>query len=484
MLKEKLILLPNKPGIYQMLDSVGKILYVGKAKNLKKRVSSYFRKNIIDKKTAALMEKVCDIETIVTENENQALLLEANLIKQHHPRYNIIFRDDKAYPYLFLSQHKFPRLDYARNKKHEKGRYFGPYPNTGSVRNTLALIQKLFKLRQCSDIFFKSRSRPCLQYQINRCTAPCVKYVNEKDYNTQVQDAVLFLKNKKSTILKEIKSRMQKASLQLEFEKAAHYRDLLEKLQQLQDQAFDAFDVAEQIEAIAHKQLMEKFEALKIILDLQEIPSQIECFDISHTNGTNTKASCVVFGVEGAIKKLYRQFDINNITPGDDYAAMKQVLTRRYSKNKLLPDLIIVDGGKGQLKQAEMVLKELNINHITLLGVAKGEGRKPGLEKLYLSSRKSPIALKSDHLALHLIQTIRDEAHRFAITAHRKKRGKMQIKSSLENIAGIGKKRRLELLRHFNGLQALQKASVNEISQVPGISDNLAKKIYLHIHKD
>ncbi|MCX7120561.1 MAG: excinuclease ABC subunit UvrC [Gammaproteobacteria bacterium] len=542
--------LPSAPGVYQFLDVSHKILYVGKAKNLKKRVSQYFQKNISHKKTAALMAKAVEVEITITDNENQALLLEANLIKQHRPKYNVLLRDDKAYPYLFISKHQFPRLDYHRGPKKEKGHYFGPYPNAGSVRDNLALIQKLFKLRQCGDVFFSHRSRPCLQHQINRCTAPCVNLVSKEDYQMQVQDAIDFLQGKNKDIIHAVEKRMVNASEKLDYEKAAQFRDLLTRLRQLQTQQFitggknnvDVFGVSEnrgdiaiavvairngqmlghktffpnlpadtgideilcefipqyyfnmerQLQSIdrivlshpiadrlwiqnalreilkskvqlsdskipafrqwqtiavanaadALKQhqieknnMMAKIESLQKALDLKNAPERIECFDISHTQGAATKASCVVFGVEGAIKKLYRQFNIENITPGDDYAAMEQVLTRRYTHLKkngiVFPDIIIVDGGKGQLRIAAQIMKSLELPGIILMGVAKGVTRKAGLEKIWIEGRVGEIALAENSPARHFIQQIRDEAHRFAITAHRKMRGKISLKSKM-----------------------------------------------------
>ncbi len=597
----KITQLPSKPGIYQFFDSNNKVLYVGKAKDLKKRVSQYFLKNR-DKKTTALMSHVADFEITITENENQALLLESNLIKTLHPKYNILLRDDKAYPYLFLSDHEFPRLDYHRGAKKEKGQYFGPYPNAGSVRDNLALIQKLFKLRQCSDIFFKSRSRPCLQYQINRCTAPCVKYVSQDDYAQQVQDAILFLTGKNNEITQSIENKMTAASACCDYENAAHYRDLLIRLRKLQAQQFvtggkgnsDIFGVAQNAGQIAiavvsirngqllghktffpnvppdssiedalsafvpqyycnpvresesidravlshaiedrawiqnalreflhsdivisdHKtpafrewisiaitnatdalkqhqveknNMLLKLEGLQKKCHLPNLPERIECFDISHTMGAATKASCVVFGVDGPIKKAYRQFNIEDITPGDDYAAMQQVITRRYTQlkinNKSLPDLIIVDGGKGQLKMAATVLESLQVSGVMLMGIAKGVERKPGCERIFIWGHESEIHLTSDDPVLHLLQFIRDEAHRFAITAHRKKRAKNSIQSILDTITGVGKKRKMDLLKHFGGLQELKKASIDEIAKVKGVSHALAKIIYDVLHE-
>ena len=549
--------LPHKPGVYRFLNQDKKIIYVGKAKDLQKRVSQYFRKNIADKKTQVLMQHAQEIEITITDNENQALLLECNLIKKHHPKYNILLRDDKSYPYLFLqkssarSPNDFPRLDYHRGPKKEKGYYFGPYPNAGSVRDNLALIQKLFKLRQCSDVFFSHRTRPCLQYQIDRCTAPCVHYVTKESYAEQVKDAVDFLEGKNKIVLKSLQKRMQDASRDRAYEKAAMFRDVIHRLKQLQEKQVitdgkgnsDFFGVAEQhgviaiaVVSVRHGQMLghktffphlpdnttiadalsafipqyylnaerateqldrivlshtindrewiqnfitdtlhsqkpsvsageaniikilipntrnkqhdllvlaiqnaeheleqhlsdkntfiRKMETLQNALHLPNKPERIECFDISHTQGSHTKASCVVFGADGPLKKYYRQFNIDNITPGDDYAAMAQVLTRRYTKlkkdNAALPDLIIIDGGKGQLKIAATILESLQLSGVMLLGVAKGVTRKAGVEKLWIWGNETEIDLPENSPARHLIQQIRDEAHRFAITSHRK----------------------------------------------------------------
>lgn len=599
----KLQTLPNKPGVYRFLNADKKIIYVGKAKDLKKRVSQYFQKNITDKKTAALMMQATDFEITITENENQALLLEANLIKAYYPKYNVLLRDDKSYPYLFLSEQNFPRLDFHRGAKKEKGRYFGPYPSAGAVRDNLAFLQKLFKLRQCSDVFFSHRSRPCLQYQINRCTAPCVHFVSEKEYQEQVKNTIDFLEGKNKEVIDTIEKKMINASENLEYEHAAQYRDLLIRLRKLQSEQFitggnnncDIFGVAENrgemavaVIAIRHGQMLGhktfflqlpsditihealnefipqyyfnpirqsdkidhivlshtiadrlwiqkalqdllhfkvkisdqkakafrewqsiaisnaieelkrhqaeknniilKLSSLQTALNLSVMPAHIECFDISHTQGEATKASCVVFGAEGAVKKSYRQFNIDNITPGDDYAAMTQAVTRRYTQlkkqNKIFPDIIIIDGGKGQLKIAAAVLESLKINNVLLLGVAKGVTRKAGVEKLWVWGRDAEIKLPIDDPARHLIQFIRDEAHRFAITAHRKKRGKNKLQSVLDTIVGVGQKRKKALLIHFGGLQELKKASTAEIAAVKGISQAVAKHIYDVLHMD
>lgn len=585
-----------------MLDAQGKVIYVGKARNLQKRIGSYFRR-LLDNKTQSLMAQVVSIQTTITNTENEALLLEANLIKEYYPRYNILLKDDKSYPYLYLSTHqKFPRLDFYRGSRKAPGRYFGPFPSAGSVRENLALIQKLFRLRQCEDSFFKNRTRPCLQYQIKRCTAPCVGYVEEANYRIQVEDTILFLEGKNDAVIDGLIQRMEVASQDLDYEAAAFYRDQIAQLRRLQKQqsiigddgnidiigvsqamgqigmvllfirggrligdraffpnvppdtsmptALSAFitqyylsplrhdDIPERIvtserfedrawvqsalsaalkrkivitdhqrapytawqqmakenasHALGHhlankKTMAVKLESLQKALRLPNPIARIECFDVSHTMGEATVASCVVFTEEGPSKKDYRRFNITDITPGDDYAAMRQALSRRYVRLKEhedeLPDLLMIDGGWGQLKQAADVLEELQVSGVVLMGVAKGEGRKPGLEKIYLWGQKEALALKSDDIALHLIQHIRDEAHRFAITTHRAKRAKSRLKSPLQQIEGIGPKRRQQLLKHFGGLQELRKASAQEISQVEGISKALAERIYANLHK-
>ncbi len=593
--------LPTKPGVYQMINADGKVIYVGKARDLKKRVASYFRRQL-DTKTQAMILQVVDIQITITSNENEALLLEANLIKQLRPRYNVLLRDDKSYPYLFLStQHKFPRLDFHRGVKRAKGRYFGPYPSAGSVRENLSLIQKLFKLRQCSDSFFSHRSRPCLQYQIKRCTAPCVNFVDEESYRQQVDNAILFLEGKDDLVIDNLVVKMTSAADEKNYEEAARFRDQIKQLRRLQQQQvitgdsgdIDVLGVAEKMGQIAftflyirggrlignktffpkipaqtdaqaalsafipqyylnpvragnipqrlilsvslsdrqwiqdalqnelkcklhisdrklarYKQwqvmattnaahalaqhlsernnVLVKLQALQEVLKLPNPIQRIECFDISHTQGEATVASCVVFGEEGEIKKDYRKFNIADITPGDDYAAMKQALTRRYTRLKsgegVLPDLLMIDGGKGQLSQAAAVLEELQVSGVMLLGIAKGPSRKPGLEQLLLWGREQSLQLSADSVALHLIQFVRDEAHRFAIISHRAKRHKKRVTSPLEHIEGVGAVRRQKLLKHFGGLQALRNASVAEISRVAGISEALAQRIYDALH--
>ena len=594
--------LPSLPGVYRMKNADGTIIYVGKAKNLKNRVSSYFRTSHSDKKTESLVQQVDTVEFTIVNNERDALLLENNLIKQYRPRYNVVLRDDKTYPFLLLSSyHDFPRLDFYRGKGNPKGKTFGPFPNVGSVRESLSLIQKLFRIRQCNDSFFSHRSRPCLQYQIHRCTAPCVGYVSKSDYAMQVELASLFLQGKNTEIIDALTQDMHSASQSKSYEKAAYYRDTIARLRQLQKQqtmvggqgnvdvvgavqsmgstavtivfvrsgrvlghktyfpsvpsgttvpdALHAFITQYYFSPIHSKQTLSKIitntrvadreslqvelkslfgqsfrlsdrtiksykswlnmveknaqhdiaqhvnkaltpirqlTALQEALSLADMPQRIECFDVSHTQGTATVASCVVFTTIGITNSEYRRFTIKSITPGDDYAAMHQVLLRRYTRQKqeeaVLPDLILIDGGKGQLRQAIEVMQELQTTHIPLLAVAKGEERKPGNETLFLNNADTLIELPKESMAFHLIQVIRDEAHRFAIAGHRAKRKKLIHQSPLDEIEGVGAKRRQALLSHFGGMQGLLKASQLEIASVPGISNKLAEAIYLALH--
>lgn len=589
--------LSNQAGVYQMLGAAGEVLYVGKARNLKKRVSSYFRDQS-SIKVSSLVKQIKNIEVIVTRSDTEALLLENNLIKKYKPRYNILLRDDKSYPYIVLTDHKeFPRLDFYRGKKREKGKYFGPFPSAGAVRDTLNFLQKVFQLRSCQDDFFKNRTRPCLQYQIKRCTAPCVGYITPEDYQQDVNRALMFLEGKNQELVAELAHKMENAAENLDFELAAHYRDQITKLRQIQqpsimannDNDVDVFAVqvqngsacvevltirmgrvlggkaffpkipeqnsAEEIlaafipqyyltnpgvheipqqivlshkiedaawiaEALsesaerkiiittqprgerarwleiasrtAHQSLTthladrfsveQRLQALQELLGLENMPQRIECFDISHSQGEATVASCVVYDEQGIKKSDYRRFNIEGVTPGDDYGAMYQALTRRYLHVKTsegrLPDVLLIDGGKGQLSQAEKVLEELQISEICVVAIAKGPLRKAGFEKLFRSGNHEIIPVHSDSLALHLLQQIRDEAHRFAITGHRGQRAKARKVSSLEAIPGIGAKRRRELLRLFGGLQELKRATVEEIAKVPGISKELAQRIY------
>ena len=592
----------GRPGVYRMFDSEARLLYVGKAKNLKKRLSSYFRKTGQAPKTAALVARIAQIETTITANETEALLLEQTLIKEWRPPYNILLRDDKSYPYVFLSDGDFPRLGIHRGAKKAKGRYFGPYPSALAIRESLSLLQKTFLVRQCEDSYYKNRTRPCLQYQIKRCKGPCVGLVSPEEYAEDVRHSVMFLDGRSNALSEELTASMEKASMALEFERAAELRDQISMLRRVQDQqsmeggtgdvdvvavmltpggacvhlisvrggrvlgsknffpqvaieeeggdvmmAFLAQyylgnaerdlpselivnvqheDFATLIEAIeslrgrslsislrvrgtrarwqqlavtnaeqalaarlANRQhLAERFEALATVLEMDEPPQRMECFDISHSSGEATVASCVVFGPEGPLKSDYRRFNIEGVTAGDDYAAMHQALTRRFSKIKdgegKLPDVLLVDGGKGQLAMAREVLQELAVPDLILLGVAKGTTRKPGLEVLYLNDAEHEFTLPGNSPALHLIQQIRDESHRFAITGHRARRGKTRRTSTLEEVAGIGPKRRRELLNHFGGLQELSRASAEEIAKAPGISKKLAELIYDALHSE
>ncbi|EJO95293.1 excinuclease ABC subunit C [Ectopseudomonas mendocina DLHK] len=592
----------GRPGVYRMFDADARLLYVGKAKNLKKRLSSYFRKTGQAPKTAALVARIAQVETTITANETEALLLEQTLIKEWRPPYNILLRDDKSYPYVFLSDGEFPRLGIHRGAKKAKGRYFGPYPSALAIRESLSLLQKTFLVRQCEDSYYRNRTRPCLQYQIKRCKGPCVGLVSPEEYAEDVRHSVMFLEGRSNALSEELSASMEKASMALEFERAAELRDQISMLRRVQDQqsmeggsgdvdvvavmlnpggacvhlisvrggrvlgsknffpqvaieeeggevlmAFLAQyylgnaerdlpselivnvqheDFATLIEAVeslrgrslsislrvrgtrarwqqlavtnaeqalaarlANRQhLAERFEALATVLQMDEPPQRMECFDISHSSGEATVASCVVFGPEGPLKSDYRRFNIEGVTPGDDYAAMHQALTRRFSKIKdgegKLPDVLLVDGGKGQLAMAREVLQELAVPDLILLGVAKGTTRKPGLEVLYLNDAEHEFTLPGNSPALHLIQQIRDESHRFAITGHRARRGKARRTSTLEEVAGIGPKRRRELLNHFGGLQELSRASAEEIAKAPGISKKLAELIYATLHSE
>ncbi|WP_068830738.1 excinuclease ABC subunit UvrC [Pseudomonas sp. BMS12] len=592
----------GRPGVYRMFDEAGKLLYVGKASNLKKRLASYFRKTGLAPKTAALVARIAQVETTIVANETEALLLEQTLIKEWRPPYNILLRDDKSYPYVLLSSGDFPRLGIHRGAKKEKGRYFGPYPSAGAIRESLALLQKTFLVRQCEDSYFKNRTRPCLQYQIKRCKGPCVGLVEPAEYAEDVRHSVMFLEGRSNALADELSAAMEKAAMSLEFERAAELRDQVALLRRVQDQQsmeggngdvdvvaaivnpggacvhlisvrggrvlgsknfFPQVGIEEEGGAVlaaflaqyylsnherelpvelivnqAHEDLptvaaaiaelrgreiaishrvrgtrarwqqlavtnaeqalgarlanrqhvAARFDALTEALDLAETPQRLECYDISHSSGEATVASCVVFGPEGPLKSDYRRFNIEGITAGDDYAAMHQALTRRFGRLKegegKLPDILLVDGGKGQLAMAREVLQELAVPDLILLGVAKGVTRKPGLETLYLNDAEHEFTLPADSPALHLIQQIRDEAHRFAITGHRARRGKARRTSSLEEVAGVGPKRRRDLLKHFGGLQELNRASVEEIAKAPGISKKLAESIYAALHSE
>ncbi len=597
--------LPLEPGVYRMRDTDDKVIYVGKASCLKKRVQSYFSQSDQGSKTRALVRQIVSIDVSVTRSETEALLLESQLIKSLRPKYNVLMRDDKSYPYLYVSlKHNYPSLSMVRTKKNpqEKG-YFGPYPGVSAVRETLNLIQKVFKLRNCSDGDFAARSRPCLQYQIGRCRAPCVDLISKQEYGQAVQDTTQFLRGKSQQLLTELELRMGEAVEQMAFEEAAALRDQMKHIRLIQEQqgmtlregdadvmvsyvrpgfacvqwvgirggqvldsqvffprlpkagleqedleqaVFEAFishyyfDTPARIPALiltnhpvqeqaaweaalrvrrekackiqinprgakarwvdfatdnleravserrASKLLIEqRYEALQQALSLKSI-SRMVCFDISHTQGQDTVASCVVFDKQGPCKSAYRRLNIKDITPGDDYAAMEQAVTRYFKRllrdDKPLPELAVIDGGKGQVSMAKQALDALEINHVKILGVAKGPARKAGLERLVLADDFYEMSWAPESPALHLLQHIRDESHRFAITAHRKKREKTTLSSTLNNIPGVGEKRRHALLHRFGGLRDLAKASREEIAKVAGISDELAMRIHGHFH--
>ncbi len=589
--------LTGAPGVYRMFNAGGELLYVGKAGNLKKRVGSYFLKPRLEPRIAAMIAQIANIETTVTRTEGEALLLEAQLIKSLKPRYNILLRDDKSYPYIHLTAGDFPRLAFHRGARSGAGHYFGPFPSAGAVRESLDLIQKLFRIRNCEDSYFKNRSRPCLQYQIGRCTAPCVGLIAIPDYAENVRHAAMFLEGRGGVMMDELVATMERASTALAFERAAQIRDQIAALKRVQahhyvqgasadmdviacairagiacvsvlffrngislgsrdffprlaveaDEATiigsfiaqyylerpvpaelvvshapeDAAPLAEALsERTAHgvdikasvrgdrarfrdlaqrnadaaltsrlasrQTLLARFETLRDLLELDETPQRIECFDISHTMGEATVASCVVFGPEGPEKSQYRRFNITGITPGDDYAAMRQALERRYKRIQSgegrLPDLLLIDGGQGQVQQAIDVLNELGVEGVPIVGVAKGEARRSGDETLILGRSGRTLWPGPESLASHLIQAVRDEAHRFAITGHRGRREKARETSSLEEITGIGARRRSALLRHFGGLGGLSKAGVEELMQVKGISRELAERIYATFH--
>ncbi|MBV1870178.1 MAG: excinuclease ABC subunit UvrC [Gammaproteobacteria bacterium] len=594
--------LTSHPGVYNMYSQDDRILYIGKAKNLKKRVASYFASKEHSAKTKALVARIARIETTVTSSETEALLLEQTQIKKHRPPFNIVMRDDKSYPYIFVSEHQeYPRLVFHRGGKKAKGRYFGPYPSSGAVRESLDILQRVFKVRQCDESFFSNRTRPCLQAQIDRCSAPCVNAITPAAYRHQVDLAMRFLQGKNTEIIEELVQKMEVASETLDFEGAAGLRDQIIALRRINEQQFvtggqgdaDVFGVEcapsgvcvhrlmvrggrviggknyfpkVQYEALAEEVLegfvpqyylsqiggrtapkeiilpcklddapalqaalseqfdkkvqilsnvrsqrtgwlkiaqlnaeqslqsllaskessYRRFVALQEALQFDEIPQRLECFDISHTQGEETVASCVVFDRNGPLRSEYRRFNIEGITPGDDYAAMEQALMRRYSKvlknGGVLPDLIVIDGGKGQMTQALRVREELQINSVTLLGVAKGPTRKAGLEQLFLNHDKVPTVIPDDSPALHLIQHIRDESHRFAIAGHRSRRAKKRKTSALEGIPGVGPKRRRDLINHFGGMQEVMRASEAELTKITGISPKLAEIIYDALH--
>ncbi|WGE46867.1 excinuclease ABC subunit UvrC [Actinobacillus equuli] len=593
---------PHLPGVYRMYDAKNTIIYVGKAKDLKKRLSSYFRSQLASKKTEALVANIHHIETTITHSETEALLLEHNYIKENQPKYNVLLRDDKSYPYILLTKHQHPRITSFRGSKKIAGEYFGPYPNAGAVRETLNLLQKLFPIRQCEDSYYKNRSRPCLQYQIGRCLAPCVEgYYSQAEYDNQVNLVRLFLQGKDGQVIEHLVQKMESAAQELDFEAAARFRDQIQSVRAVQEKQFvsnerlddlDIISIAYQhgiacvhilfvrhgkvlgnrsyfpkvpnntdlteladtfvgqfylqmnqhrtipnqiiidqplseaaalanvlSEQAGHKvsivdknirgdksrylalaktnaeaaltlqlkqdtHIRQRYDSLKALLNLAEI-KRMECFDISHTMGNQTVASCVVFDENGPLKSDYRRFNIEGITGGDDYAAMEQALLKRYDRNleeEKIPDIIFIDGGKGQLNRALETFASLNVSwdkrKPLLIGVAKGVERKAGLETLLISKWDKEIHLPPDSPALHLIQHIRDESHNHAITGHRKKRQKAFTESGLESIAGVGAKRRQALLKYLGGMQGVKSATLEEIQSVPGISKQLAEVIF------
>ena len=589
--------LPNLPGVYRMINAAEEVIYVGKAKDLKKRVSSYFNKNLSSPRTRLMVSNIINIETTVTRSEAEALLLENNMIKGLMPRYNVLFRDDKSYPYIALTNDAFSRLAFHRGVQRKGNQYFGPFPNSVAVRESIQLLQKVFKLRTCENTVFANRSRPCLQHQIARCTAPCVGFISESDYRNDVHQAALFLQGKTNEVIDTLGSQMNMAAANQEYEMAVVFRNRMQALRQVQAKQFVSdFNVSDAdvvacaelqgqhcinlvmirggrhlgdrsympkntdgetletsmaaflaqhyvaqntppliitsikietavIEEVLSEQAGRKIKintnaigdkkvwlkmaqtnaelalgqraatsanqaaklvALREALNLNEATERIECFDISHTMGEATVASCVVFDHGDMQNSEYRRFNITGITPGDDYAAMRDALTRRYKKvaagEGKRPDLVFIDGGKGQLGVAIEVMHEVGLEDILLVGIAKGEDRKPGLETMIFSDTGEMINLEKDNKGLHLLQQIRDEAHRFAITGHRAKRAKARMHSSLEDIEGIGAKRRKALLTRFGGLDGVKSASIDEIANVEGISASLAEKIYGELH--
>lgn len=593
--------LTTRPGIYKMLNKEGEIIYIGKAKNLKNRVSSYFKPQTASPKQQAMVARVAAIEVTVTHTEGEALLLECQQIKRYKPRYNICLRDDKSYPYIFLStEQDFPRITLHRGAKNKRGRYFGPYPSAGAVRETLKLLQKIFPVRQCEDSVYNNRIRPCLQYQIERCTGPCVGLIDKPAYAQDVDSTILFLEGKGSLLIDQLVAKMEKAAAELDYELAAIYRDQILKLRSVLEKNFvhgergdvdiiacaskagvaciqvffirngqhlgnklffpkitDEYDPASILQAFIPQYYLERqapyelivsheleetdlltevlasqakhavnisprvrgerlkwlqmacanaenallsklsdkqglyarFLSLQEELGCKELPRRLECFDISHTQGEQTVASCVVFDREGPVKSAYRRFNIEGITGGDDYAAIHQAVFRRFKRLKqgehTAPDILFIDGGKGQVHAAQKALAELDINNVMIVGVSKGPDRKPGMEKLILVDQDQPIDMTPGASGLLLIQHIRDEAHRFAITGHRQRRGKAKKQSVLETIPGLGPKRRQILLKQFGGLQGISRAGVDALCSIDGISQQLAQRIYeLFHHQD
>jgi len=595
---ETLATLPHRPGVYRMLSATGDVLYVGKALDLRKRVTSYFRGGTsLSPRIRLMVGQVGAIETTVTRSEAEALLLENNLIKSLTPRYNILYRDDKSYPYLMLTGHRFPRIAFHRGELERAHRYFGPFPNAAAVRESIQLLQRVFRVRTCQDTVFNNRSRPCLLHQIRRCTAPCVGLIEAAEYARDVDDAALFLEGKEDEVLENLTRRMDDCARRLEYEQAALLRDQIQALRKVRETQFvdrgegvdtdvvacvaaagmvavnlvvirggrhlgdktffpqnadpedcagalEAFlaqhylersvparivvnvpvdvgalaellsaqaghrveigvrgrverrvwiEMAEQNAALAAEQRLAqqatqelRLRALQAALEIPDSASRIECFDISHTMGEATVGSCVVYDGGGMRTSEYRRFNIATADAGDDYAAMREVLQRRYRRligsDSKLPDVALIDGGKGQLAVASEVFSELGLNEVQLVGVAKGEERKPGLEQLWLPGREHALELAPSHPGLHLIQQIRDEAHRFAIQGHRARRGKARTTSVLDAVEGVGDKRRQRLLTRFGGLKGLLSASVDDLAQVDGVSRTLAERIYRQLH--
>jgi excinuclease ABC subunit C len=595
--RELLASLPNRAGVYRMLNAAGETLYVGKARDLKKRVSSYFQKTGHSPRTALMIGQVARIETTVTRSEGEALLLENNLIKAHQPRYNVVFRDDKSYPYVCLSGDVFPQLRFHRGRLDKPHRYFGPFPSAGAVREGMAVLQKVFQLRTCENSVFANRSRPCMLYQIQRCTGPCVGLISQADYQEDVSNATLFLQGKTTEVLEALQRQMDEASAALAFERAAKIRDKITRLQQLQSRQFVESATAGDVDVVAvvvergltavnlvmirggrhvgdrsffpvhaegagpdeivpaflvqhylervvpptiiagdapeddvlaevlsaqsgHKvqivanpggerrvwQTMaaqnaelairqklaqkstqdERLAALQEALGLPSSAQRIECFDVSHTMGEAAVASCVIFDRLSMQTSEYRRFNVKPPTGGDDYAAMREALTRRVARivagEYPAPDLLVIDGGKGQVAVAAEVLVEQGLHSVSLIGIAKGPERKPGLEEIVFPDCEKTLQLPADHAGLHLLQQIRDEAHRFAIQGHRARRAKARTTSTLQEIGGIGNKRRQALLAHFGGLKGVQAASIDDLARVPGISRALAERIFADLH--
>jgi excinuclease ABC subunit C len=574
--------LPSLPGVYRMLGAGGDALYVGKARDLRKRVATYFQKSVASPRIRMMLEQVAKVEVTATRSEGEALLLENNLIKSLAPRYNILFRDDKSYPYLMISAHRFPRLGFHRGARERGDRYFGPFPHASAVRESIQLLQRVFRLRTCEDTVFANRSRPCLLHQIRRCTAPCTGLIGEEAYAQDVQHAELFLRGREDDVVQRLTERMHAASAAQDYEAAAVYRDQVRALARVQARQYvesergvdadvvacategglacvnlvmirggrhvgdrslfpanaDAADPGEVLQAFLEQHYVEQprpplvlvshaveFDAtlpahgerrvwlamalknaqlaltqrarektaqeerlagLREALQLPDSAQRIECFDISHTMGEAAVASCVVYDRLAMQKGEYRRFNLRDITPGDDYAAMRQALARRYERvgaeGGKVPDLVLIDGGKGQVGAGRLALAELGMHEVAIVGVAKGPERKPGLEELIVEAEGRALQLPPAHPGLHLIQQIRDEAHRFAIVGHRARRGKTRTTSALTRIPGVGAQRRQRLLAHFGGLREVQAAAVDEIAQVEGISRPLAERIYKALH--